>query len=291
MISLFLAAALSFTAVDAKLAYDSAVELVENCTPRDSGTLASHRAANFILDKVSSLGADAKLDIFKADTPKGVRTFSNVESEFISSLDNEWIVFISHFDTKEGVDCPGANDGASTTGVLIALAGKLFEYKPKNINILLLWTDGEECINYYSHNDGLWGSKYAAKKLKESSRKVRAVICLDMLGDKNLKITIPENVHPGFKKGLLRIAERKRVADKIVSSDNIVTDDHVPFLEAGFRAINLIDFEFGSKRGFNDYWHTPKDTVDKISKESLLFTGSLATWIIEGLDRKVKNTQ
>lgn len=285
MTSLFLAVSLSFTPVDAKLAYDSAAQLVENCTPRDSGTFGSCRAANFILDKVSSLGADARVDSFKADTPKGVRNFFNVESDFISHPDNDWIVFVSHFDTKEGVDCPGANDGASTTGLLIALAGKLFTDKPKHTNIRLLWTDGEECINHYSGNDGLWGSKHAAKKLKESGVKVRAVVCFDMLGDKDLRITIPENVHPGFKKGILRIAERKNVSSKIVSCDDIVTDDHVPFLEAGFKTMNFIDFDFGSKSGLNDYWHTSEDTIDKISEESLLFAGRLATWIIEGLDK------
>lgn len=286
MTQFLFAAAFAFTAADAKIAYDSASELVERHTPRDSGTLSSARAAAFILDKVSSLGADARMDIFKADTPKGVRYFTNVESDFVSSPDNEWIVFVSHFDTKEGSRCPGANDGASTSGLLIALAGRLFDVRPENTNVRLLWTDGEECFDAYGDNDGLWGSKHAARKLKESGVKVRAVVNLDMLGDRDLKITIPENVHPGFRKGILRIAKRKNVSGKIVAGDDVVIDDHVPFLEAGFKAVNLIDFDFGSKPGLNDYWHTPEDTVDKISEESLLFAGSLAAWIIEGLDRK-----
>lgn len=286
MTQFLFAAAFAFTAADAKIAYDSASELVERHTPRDSGTLSSARAAAFILDKVSSLGADARMDIFKADTPKGVRYFTNVESDFVSSPDNEWIVFVSHFDTKEGSRCPGANDGASTSGLLIALAGRLFDVRPENTNVRLLWTDGEECFGAYGDNDGLWGSKHAARKLKESGVKVRAVVNLDMLGDRDLKITIPENVHPGFRKGILRIAARKNVSGKIVAGDDVVIDDHVPFLEAGFKAVNLIDFDFGSKPGLNDYWHTPEDTVDKISEESLLFAGSLAAWIIEGLDRK-----
>lgn len=286
MTQFLFAAAFAFTAADAKIAYDSASELVERHTPRDSGTSSSARAAAFILDKVSSLGADARMDIFKADTPKGVRYFTNVESDFVSGPDNEWIVFVSHFDTKEGSCCPGANDGASTSGLLIALAGRLFDVRPENTNVRLLWTDGEECFGAYGDNDGLWGSKHAARKLKESGVKVRAVVNLDMLGDRDLKITIPENVHPGFRKGILRIAGRKNVSGKIVAGDDVVIDDHVPFLKAGFKAVNLIDFDFGSKPGLNDYWHTPEDTVDKISEESLLFAGSLAAWIIEGLDRK-----
>ncbi|MBR4894061.1 MAG: M28 family peptidase, partial [Kiritimatiellae bacterium] len=113
--------------------------------------------------------------------------------------------------------------------------------------------------------------------------RVRAVINVDMLGDKNLKVMIPANTHDGFRRGVLKLAAQKNVADRVVAIDDIVTDDHVPFMEAGFKAINLIDFEYGSKPGKNDYWHTPEDTLDKISIESLKFSGELLAWIIERL--------
>ncbi len=285
MTSLFLAVALTFGVDDAKLAYETATELVQDCTPRDSGTYGSKRAAMYILDKVSSLGPNAKIDTFVAETPKGRRAFTNVESTFVSNPDNEWIVFVSHFDTKLGVQCPGANDGASTTGLLVSLAAKLFRQPPEKTNIMLVWTDGEECFETYGLNDGLWGSRHIAQKLKDSGVKVRAVVCLDMLGDKNLKISIPDNCHQGFKKGVLKIVKSKNLDDKIVSSNDIVYDDHLPFLQLGFKAIALIDFEYGSSHGLNDYWHTPNDTIDKISIESLQLSGSLASWIIGGLDR------
>lgn len=285
MTSCLLAATLLFAPADADIAYGAASELVEKHTPRDSGTLSSRRAADFIHDKLKAAGAKAELDFFKADTPAGERYFVNVESAFVSNTNNEWIVFVSHFDTKKGVACPGANDGASTTGLLIALAGKLVKQNPEKTNVLLLWTDGEECFNDYAENDGLWGSRHAAKKLKDSGVKVRAVVCFDMLGDKDLKITIPENSHQGFRDGILKIAKRKNLADKIVAVDDIVIDDHVPFLEAGFKAVDLIDFDYGSRPGLNDFWHTSKDTIDKISRESLLLAGEIATWLINGLDR------
>ncbi|MBO7308117.1 MAG: M28 family peptidase [Kiritimatiellae bacterium] len=285
MTSFLLAATLLFAPADADIAYDTASELVKKHTPRDSGTLSSRRAADFIYDRLKASGAKAELDFFKADTPAGERYFVNVESAFVSNTNNEWIVFVSHFDTKKGVACPGANDGASTTGLLIALAGKLAKQNPEKINVLLLWTDGEECFNDYAENDGLWGSRHAAKKLRDSGVKVRAVVCFDMLGDKDLKITIPENSHQGFRDGILKIAKRKNLADKIVAVDDMVIDDHVPFLEAGFKAVDLIDFDYGSRPGLNDYWHTSKDTIDKISRESLLLAGEIATWLINGLDR------
>ena len=283
MFSLLLAAQLTFAESDARIAYDTAKELVESHTPRESGSIGSRRAAMYILDKASALGADVRLDAFSAKTPKGVRQFTNVESSIVSNPSNKWLVLVSHFDTKSGIDCPGANDGASTVGILAALAARLSANKPKNVNVLFAWVDGEECFNFYSESDGLWGSRHLAAKLKEQGARVRAVINVDMLGDKDLKVMIPANTHDGFRRGVLKLAAQKKVADRVVAIDDIVTDDHVPFMEAGFKAINFIDFEYGSKPGKNDYWHTPEDTMDKISIESLKFSGELLAWIIERL--------
>ena len=283
MLSLLLAAQLTFAESDARIAYDTAKGLVESHTPRESGTLGSRRAAMYILDTVSSLGADVRLDSFTAKTPKGERQFTNVECSIVSNPSNKWLVVVSHFDTKPGISCPGANDGASTVGILAALAARLSDVKPKNVNILLVWVDGEECFDFYSPSDGLWGSRHLAAKLKAQGARVRAVINVDMLGDKDLKVMIPANTHGAFRRGILKLAAQKKVADRVVAIDDVVTDDHVPFMEAGFKAVNLIDFEYGSAPGLNDYWHTSEDTMDKISVGSLKFSGELLSWIIERL--------
>jgi len=280
-----LAAALVFAPADAQFAYKTAKTIVDDFTPRDAGTPQAVRAANHILDVVSSTGADARLDRFQAATPKGSKWFVNVESEYISSRDAGWIVLVSHFDTKPDVGCPGANDGASTSGLLVSLAGVLFTQRPRDVNVLMIWTDGEECMSEYGENDGLWGSRHAAEKLKDSGRKVTGVVCLDMLGDKDLNVKIPRNTSPGFRRGVLKLAKAIGLGDKVFASDELVKDDHVPFLSAGFKAIDLIDFEYGSAPGANDYWHTPQDMMDKVSEESLLVAGRLAVAIIDGLTR------
>jgi hypothetical protein len=47
-------------------------------------------------------------------------------------------------------------------------------------------------------------------------------------------------------------------------------------------AIDLIDFAYGSAPGLNDYWHTPADTLDKLSAESLdLFGRVVARMVAE----------
>lgn len=281
MVQLLLAASLVFTPADASLACTTAVQLVERHTPRDSGTVRSALAANFLLDAASATGADVRRDVFQAKTPKGMRQFTNLVASFTAGPDRPWVVVVSHYDTKPGVDCPGANDGASTSGLLVALAGVLRSQRPVACNVMLVWTDGEECMNAYVEDDGLWGSRHAAKSLRESGVDVRAVICVDMLGDRDLHVSIPKNSSPALAKIALRAAKRAGVADKVSRTDFLVKDDHVPFLEAGFKAIDLIDFEYGSAPGLNDYWHTAKDTPDRISEESLLVAGRLVAGMLD----------
>ena len=281
MFSALLAASLVFSQADANLAFKTATGLVENHTPRDSGTTRSMLAANYLLDAASAAGADVRRDMFVAKTPKGERRFTNLVASFKRNPDAPWVVLVSHYDTKTGVDCPGANDGASTSGLLVALAGVLYNHRTQNDNVMLIWTDGEECMNAYVEDDGLWGSRHAAKSLKESGVKVKAVICLDMLGDKDLHVSIPKNSSPALSKIALVAAKKAGVADKVSRVDLLVKDDHVPFLEAGFKSIDLIDFEYGSAPGLNDYWHTAKDTLDKISEESLFTAGKLVAGMLD----------
>ena len=283
MIAAILAAALAFTPGDAHLAYETAKEIVEDCTPRDAGTLRARLAANRILDLASATGADVRLERFTAMTPRGERNFFNLSSEFCANPEGEWVVIVSHFDTKPGVNCPGANDGASTTGLLVALANALERWQTPRGNVMLLWTDGEECWQQYGENDGLWGSRHAAAKLVESGRKVRAVIALDMLGDRDLKISIPRNSTESLAELAEYAAGKAKLEGLVGHIREIVKDDHAPFMAAGFKGIDLIDFEYGSKPGRNDYWHTEADTMDKISEASLEKAGRLVVEMLNAL--------
>jgi Zn-dependent M28 family amino/carboxypeptidase len=101
-----------------------------------------------------------------------------------------------------------------------------------------------------------------------------------MLGDRDLHISIPRNSSPALSKIALLAAKRAGVRDKISRIDLLVKDDHVPFIEEGFKSIDLIDFEYGSAPGLNDYWHTAKDTPDKISESSLLVAGKLVVGML-----------
>ena len=194
-----------------------------------------------------------------------------------------WIVLVSHFDTKPGARCPGANDGASTSGLLVALAGVLSRAPDLPCNVMLLWTDGEECIDCYSEEDGLWGSRRAASLLASERRDVIAVVCLDMLGDRRLGISIPRNSSSALVSVALDAAGRVGMADRVCAVPELVKDDHMPFLLKGFRSIDLIDFHYGSAPGLNDWWHTPADTMDKVASGSLHASARLVLEMVAAL--------
>ena len=271
--SLFLAAALSFTPADAHLAFETARTLVEEYTPRVAGTQRGRQAAFYLLDAASAAGADVRRDTFAAKTPKGERSFTNLYATFRPVDPNaRWVVLVSHYDTKPDTSCPGANDGASTSGLLVGVANAFSGWTDRKGNLMLIWTDGEECMRSYGEDDGLWGSKRAAEYLHETGREVQAVICLDMLGDKDLSILVPANGTPALSKIAIHAARRAGYPDLVRPTPDCVKDDHVAFLDRGYKAIDLIDFSYGPE---NAYWHTPQDTMENISEASLLKSGRL----------------
>ena len=270
------AAPVAFTREDARAAYEAADAFVKECTPRHAGTLRGRLAANWLLDRASWCGADASLDTFRNETPIGELPFANVVIEFPGTKTNGyWIVLMSHFDTPRTAKqpCAGANDGAATSGLLVALADAINRTGPHPDNIALVWTDGEECVKEYGPKDGFYGSRHLVEQFRKKNRRVKTAICLDMLGDKDLHVIVPANTTAVLKKLALQAAEKVGMKGKLkVDETLVVTDDHSAFLAAGCPAINFIDFDYGPG---NAWWHTPEDTMDKVSEASLLASGRL----------------
>ena len=273
---------LTFTAAQATSAMNRVTAFITDCTPRDAGTPGAEKAAVWLRDALTAAGIDATIDRFTDPTPHGEREFRNVIGE-IPGTGDEWIVLLSHFDTKCGITphFQGANDSGSSTGLLLELAAALCP-RSSQPPILFGFMDGEECMVGYSDRDGFHGSKYFARKLKNERRKIKAVILMDMIGDRDLKIMVPRNGTASLRVLALEAAEAVGHRDKIRLIDGAILDDHQAFLDLGYPAIDLIDFEYGSRPGLNDYWHTPQDTLDKLSTDSLLITGRI---VMEMLNR------
>ena len=285
--SFLCAAALVFSPENAKAALDLTDAFVKANPRRDAGTYGGTAAARWLLGKASIVGGNVYQDAFQAETPVGKKSFTNLYCPFQRKPGAPWTVLVSHYDTKPGVNCPGANDGGATSCLLVELVRILFDNRDFDRNVLFVWTDGEECAGaHYSDNDGFQGSKRAAARLKEKKYQVDAVYVLDMLGDKNLKFSLPGNISTDLAKRVIAAAKKIGLrGDSFTRLKSTVLDDHVAFLDAGFPAIDLIDFEYGSKPGLNDYWHTSEDTADKLSEESLLTVGKLVCEILSAEEK------
>jgi len=260
------------------LAYTS--EFVK-IVPRDSGTLGTAKASKWLAQEIRRMGLEPRADTWTENTPFGPKTFCNIYVDIPGDTPSV-VLFGSHYDTKAGIGegFQGANDGGSSTGVLLALAEHLAERKPRlRHTVRFAFFDGEECFgDTYRDNDGLHGSRRMAAQFVRDRVEMPlvAAIVLDMVGDRDLKLEIPRNVTPWLARiALEEGAARPEAADASLASA-IIIDDHLPFILGRFSAIDLIDFEYGSGPGRHDYWHTMEDSIDKISPDSLYKSGALA---------------
>lgn len=262
--------------------------------PREATTPGAERAARHIEARLRELGVEAELDTFTNRTPRGDRTFHNVIGRVPGSRPG-LIILGSHFDTKSGIapDFQGANDSGSSTGTLLELARVLAAHGSPGPEIHLVFFDGEEAMDYYSEIDGLHGSRHHAQRMVDEGRasEVRAMILLDMMGDRDLTITIPRNVTRELAIALLRAADGEGQREKFGLFPFEIGDDHEPFLRRGMPALNIIDFQYGSGPGRNDYWHTRLDTLDKISADSLGLIGRVTIRIMQDVTAQAAEQQ
>ena len=252
---------------------------------RVAGTPGAQHAADFIVQRLDSTGIAVEQQAFREAVPGGSNTFVNV----IATLPGKkpgWVILGAHYDTKSGIEpFAGANDSGSGVGVLLALAPILKGSAADRPGVQLAFFDGEECRVSYGPDDGLHGSRYLAARLSESgrAREVRAFILLDMIGDRDLTVTIPRNGTPELISRVFAAATECGLRSKFALFRGSILDDHQPFLDHGMPAVDLIDFEYGSAPGRNDYWHTPSDTLDKLSAESLGTMGRVVLQVLSGL--------
>lgn len=265
-----------FTAENGASALERAGRFVK-ISPRDSGTAGAAYAAQWIARELRGIGLKPVADTWTENTSAGSVQFSNIYAD-IPGTGDSIVVIGSHFDTKSGIGpgFQGANDGGSSTAVVLELA-KVLSSGPQLTNtIRFAFFDGEECAQSYRPNDGLHGSRRMAEQLAAVySREKAAVIVLDMIGDKDLKIIIPRNVTPWLATVAMNASDNSGYRKIRIAKESIL-DDHWPFVENGLQAIDLIDFEYGSQPGRHDYWHTEHDTIDKLSAQSLMYSGAIA---------------
>ena len=265
------------------------VEKLVALGPRPPASDASTQARQYLLDQLRALGLTVREQNFEAKTPRGPMRFRNLIAK-IPGETGQILIIGAHYDTKffTGMRFVGANDGGSATGALLEMA-RVLSKRPPAATVWLVFFDGEEALERWSDSDGLYGSRYFVEELKKTQQiaKVAAAIVLDMIGDKNLTVTIPPECSSTLVRAIFDAATAVGVREKFSYASQTITDDHTPFLFAGIPAIDVIDFEYGSRRGANDYWHSPEDTLDKVSAESLRLVGQVTLRALDVLAWRV----
>ncbi|MGB7549413.1 MAG: M28 family peptidase [Terracidiphilus sp.] len=229
-------------------------------------------------------------DAFTADTPIGPVNMRNFIVRFPGKKDGV-IVLATHYETNywlRNINFVGANDGGSTTGLLLAIADQLradtaHDKKLDGYSVWLVFFDGEEAIKSWSASDSTYGSRHLAAKWGRDGTlgHIKAFILTDMIGDKDLDIQ-RESRSADWLVELVRQAAKKFGDERFFfQTEGAIEDDHLPFVERGVPSIDLIDLDYGPN---NSYHHTAQDTMDKISARSLAIDGDVILETIRLID-------
>jgi hypothetical protein len=255
------------------------VQAMVNFGPRPPGTDAIEKTRMYLTRQLEAAGWKVERQNFSDDTPRGKVQFTNLLATFGGQAAPAFLV-CSHYDTKtfDNAQFVGANDGGSSTGILVELARVLAERPDLARKVELVFFDGEEAYEAFTETDGLYGSRYFAKQLvaQDKAKLFRGGILLDMVGDKSLTITLPPDSPPELTAGIFASSQALNLRDHFTYFDRDVTDDHTPLNEIGLPVIDLIDFDYPP-------WHTPQDTIDKLSAESLRITGAVTCYYLSEL--------
>jgi len=154
-----------------------------------------------------------------------------------------------------------------------------------SVPVWFVFFDGEEAQKAWTETDSLYGSRHFVEELEgqRTVGKIKAMILLDMIGDKDLVLERDLSSTPWLMNLVFKSAEELGYANHLASSSKTMMDDHTPFVRAGVPAVDLIDYNFGFA---NLYWHTPNDALDKISPASLKIVGEIVLRVVDKLTRK-----
>jgi glutaminyl-peptide cyclotransferase len=269
---------------DGRRAY-AEVERQVACGPRPSGSQALAKARGHLTSTLQSHGWQVQPQVFTAQTPHGAIEMTNLVARFGSTpsapASTQKAVIGSHYDTKSfsTISFVGANDGASSAGALLELSRVLALDPGLAAQIELVFFDGEEALQQFTETDGLYGSRHYATQLRDSGRaaQFQFAVVWDMIGDKNLTVTLPLDSPKELTQRLLASAEAVQSRGHFRIFDRPMLDDHVPLgLIAHIPAIDIIDFEY-------DAWHTADDTLAQISPQSLQTIGSVTLHFLKNL--------
>jgi Peptidase family M28 len=265
---------------DGKLAYEYVAKQV-SFGPRPAGSPALAKTRDYIMSQLKSFGCSVDTDSFSADTPIGRLQMENL----IVKIPGERpgiILFGTHYDTLRMDNFVGADDGGSSTGLMMEMA-RLLCGKRGRYAVWIAFFDGEEAQKQWSALDSLYGSRDLAARmaLNGNLKKVRAMLLADIIGGKHLRIMKDTTSTPWLTQLVWSTADKLGYRDVFLDQNTSVEDDHDSFLKRGVPSVDVIT-DFPNM----GYWHTPQDTMDKISAKSLAIVGHVFVETLKELQEK-----
>jgi glutaminyl-peptide cyclotransferase len=261
-----------------------ATQAVTGLGPRPVDTPAHRRLEALIVQRVRSYGCVVEQQLFTAQTPLGPKRMNNIIARVSGRSRTTSVVLTGHYDTKVMDDQTfvGANDGGSSTGFLLE-AARVLCGKPRKLNVVLVWLDGEEAARNWTADDSLYGSRHLAKVWQQDGTlaRVKAIINVDMIGDRDLTLVHEWNSTPWLRKLVWDTAAELGYSRNFPMREGAIEDDHIPFLRAGAAALDLIDFEYGPN---NSWWHTDQDTMNKLSAKSFQIIGDVVLKVLAKME-------
>jgi glutaminyl-peptide cyclotransferase len=257
--------------------------------PRPAGSTPLRQARAYITRQLGTMGLTVQEQPFTVASPVGRVEMVNLIVRLPGERPDR-ILFAGHYDTKLMANEPfvGANDGGSSAAFLIELA-RVLATRPRAFTYELIWLDGEEafCTGWTecgtpASPDNTYGSRYYVNAAREAGAlsSLRALILVDMIGDRQLEIRRDSYSTPWLV-DLVWAAASRRGHDRVfVDATTAIEDDHLPFLRAGVPAIDIIDLDYPA-------WHTPADTLDRVSADSLQIVGDVILDALPAIERRL----
>jgi glutaminyl-peptide cyclotransferase len=257
---------------------------------RPIGSPNHKKLENYILAHLKN--DQVEEDVFTASTHEGKFPVRNIIAKFPGTRDGI-IVIAGHYDTNyplRNSGYVGANDGGSSTAILLELANQLRGKKREGYSVWLFWTDGEEAVKVWSDTDSLYGARHLAEKWQKDGtvKNIKAFLLADMIGDADLNVDRDASSTPWLEDMVLQAATQLGYQSHFFGRTIAVEDDHLPFMRLGVPCADLIDLDYGYGNVFH---HTPQDTLDKLSPKSIEIVGNVILQTVELLDKKTENRE
>ena len=241
--------------------------------PHPPGSPAQEKVGLYIESQLEALGLEVHSQEFTAATPRGRLPMRNIWAVLPGKHPELLLLLGSHYDSKyfEKIPFVGANDGGSSSGLLLELARLLRQHNPTDYSLWFVFFDGEEALEAWTHLDSLYGSRNFVRLLKgrDQLASVSVMILLDLVGASDLLLR-KELYSTAWLTDLIW-SQAHQLGHGALFRDGqkvAIEDDHVPFLQEGIPASNLIGLNYS-------HWHTREDTLDKLSARNLEIVGNV----------------